>query len=77
MNIQCTCGGSLGSWACRPTDEKVYENLLQCIDCGKDYILKDGEFKHISKAEFRRIVKSRKNYMADILNKYGRNNGND
>ena len=66
MERVCKCSSHLGMWASKKGDEKIYENLYQCIDCGKNYLLKDGKFKYISKSEFRRIIGSRKNYMIGL-----------
>jgi hypothetical protein len=72
MDRECTCGGHIGGLSTSEENENVYKDLGVCIDCGKNYILKDGKFKYISKAEFRRITGIRKNYMSEMLLKYGR-----
>jgi hypothetical protein len=60
MDRECKCGGHIGGWATRKEEEYIYKDLGACIDCDKNYILKDGKFKYISKAEFRRIIATRK-----------------
>jgi hypothetical protein len=60
MERICKCGGHLSFWVTKKENEEVFKDLYQCIDCGKDYMLKDGKYKFISKAEFRRITRSRK-----------------
>jgi uncharacterized protein with PIN domain len=59
MDRVCKCGGYLGSWVEKKGKEN-YRNLFQCIDCGKDYWLRNGELRYITKAERTRIVGMRK-----------------
>lgn len=61
MNRECKCGGSINGWATNRNNEHIYKGLGVCIDCNKDYYLKDGEYKFLSKAEFRRITMGRRN----------------
>ena len=52
MNRKCKCGGHICS----------YVNMLdlaECCDCHKCYVLKDEEFRQVSKSEFRVIHRQR------------------
>lgn len=60
MDSTCKCGGHIGAWSTNKDNEYIYKNLGVCIDCGKNYILKDGQYKYLSNAEFRRITGSRR-----------------
>ncbi len=60
----CSCGGHINPIEVIGLDQEIYKDIRSCIDCDKTYIEKrdsklNKKLKFISKAEFRRILKSR------------------
>lgn len=52
MNRKCKCGGIIGSYI-------NFNELAECLDCHKCYILNNGRWKVVSKSEFRILYREK------------------
>lgn len=52
MDKKCKCGGYICSYV-------NFNELAECCDCHKCYVLVKGKWKHISKNQFRILYRER------------------
>lgn len=54
---RCTCGVKLTGYSIINgiTDQELYSQLKTCMDCDKNYVIKDEKAIRLTNAEFRRL----------------------
>ena len=56
--FKCKCGVKLVNYTMTNeiNNRELFYKLKACVNCGKNYLIKDGEPKLLSRLEFRKIL---------------------